>query len=75
MRIKLFVLLLLSAVMPVVAQTARMTGTVVDADTGNPVAGALVTLRQQGITVTTGPAGDFLISNAAPGNVSAQVIA
>ena len=75
MKLKLFIMLLLSAVMPVVAQSARMTGTVIAADTGNPVAGALVTLREQGITVTTGPAGDFLISNAAPGKVNAQVIA
>lgn len=68
-------MLLLSVAMPVIAQTARMTGTVVEADTGNPVAGALVTLSDQGITVTTGPAGDFLISNAAPGTVRALVIA
>ncbi|MCM1450469.1 MAG: carboxypeptidase-like regulatory domain-containing protein, partial [Clostridiales bacterium] len=75
MRLKLFVLLLLSATIPVLAQTARLTGSVVDADTGSPIAGALVTLREQGITVTTGPAGDFLISNASPGHVDALVIA
>ncbi|MDE7473859.1 MAG: TonB-dependent receptor [Muribaculaceae bacterium] len=75
MRIKLLVLLLLSAALPIVAQTARLTGVVTEADTGNPVSGALVTLPEQGITVTTGPAGDFLISNAAPGKVGALVIA
>ncbi len=75
MRLKLFVMLLLSAVLPVMAQSARLTGSVVDDDTGNPIAGALVTISEQGVTVTTGPAGDFLISNLTPGTVRGLVIA
>lgn len=67
MRFKLFLSLLLSAVLSSTAQTAVVTGSVIDADTGSPVAGAVVTIQDQGISVTTGPAGDFRISNARPG--------
>lgn len=68
MRIKLFMLMLLTAVFPILAQQATVKGTVVDAVTGNPVAGAAVMLNDQGTVVITGPAGDFSISNANPGN-------
>lgn len=67
MRIKLFLLLLLAAAFPMFAQQAAVTGIVVDAS-GNPVPGAIVMLNDQGTTVTTGPAGDFSISNAKAGN-------
>ncbi len=67
MRSKLFLSLLASAALPAVAQTAVVTGSVIDADTGSPVPGAVVTIQDQGISVTTGPAGDFRISNARPG--------
>lgn len=75
MKIKLFLIMVLAAVMPAIAQHASVSGSVVEADTGNGVAGAIVTLQEQGITVTTGPAGDFLISNAEPGAASLLVIA
>ncbi len=75
MRLKLFLMLLLSAAIPMVAQNASVKGNVVDADTGTPIAGALVTLHDKGITVTTGPAGDFLISNAPEGVVTVVAIA
>ncbi|MDE7407822.1 MAG: carboxypeptidase-like regulatory domain-containing protein, partial [Muribaculaceae bacterium] len=68
MRVRLFLLLLLSAVLPSLAQNATVTGTVVDASTGTPVAGAVVTLLQQGLKATTGPAGDFSISRASGGD-------
>ena len=67
MRIKLFLLLLLTVTVPALAQQA-IKGTVVDATTGNPVAGAAVMLNEQGTVVITGPAGDFSISNVNPGN-------
>ncbi len=67
MRIKLFLMLLLVAVMPALAQTASLTGRVVDADTGNPIAGATVSISGQGAMVTTGPSGDFSISNTKAG--------
>lgn len=68
MRLKLFLLMLLTATFPILAQQATVKGTVVDAVTGNPVAGAAVMLNDQGTVVTTGPAGDFSISNANPGS-------
>ena len=44
MRLKLFLLLLLTAVIPSLAQTTGVAGTVVDSNTGVPVAGATVML-------------------------------
>lgn len=67
MKFKLFLLMLLSAAIPAVAQTAAVQGVVVDASTGSPVSGATISIQNQGITVTTGPAGDFRISRALPG--------
>ena len=75
MRLKLFLSLLLSAMIPAMAQTAVVTGSVIDADTGSPVAGAVITIPDQGISVTTGPAGDFRISNARPGETVITVVA
>lgn len=75
MRFKLFLSLLLSAVLSSTAQTAVVTGSVIDADTGSPVAGAVVTIQDQGISVTTGPAGDFRISNARPGEAVLTIVA
>lgn len=59
MRIKLFLLALLSAVLPIVAQAATLTGVVVNSTSGNPVSGAYVTLRSTGIATMTGFNGDF----------------
>ena len=75
MRLKLFLLLLLSAALPTLAQSAGVAGTVVDAYTGQPVTGATVMLREQGLVVTSGPAGDFRISNAAAGDDYIMVVA
>lgn len=47
------------------APTASLSGTVLDDHNGAPVAGATVVVR--GVTVTTGTAGQFLISNLATG--------
>lgn len=75
MRFKLFLSLLLTAVLSTTAQTAVVTGSVIDADTGSPVSGAVVTIQGQGISVTTGPAGDFRISNARPGEAVISIVA
>ena len=75
MRLKLFLMLLLAAVFPSLAQTAGLSGRVVDASNGAPVAGAIVTLMGQDKSVATGPAGDFLISKALPGEVTVIVVA
>lgn len=75
MKLKLFPLMLLGAAVPSVAQTAAVSGTVVDAGTGAPVSGATISIQDQGITVTTGPAGDFRISTALPGETVLTVSA
>lgn len=67
--------MLLAAAFPSVAQTAAVSGTVIDASTGSPVSGATISIQEQGITVTTGPAGDFRISTALPGEAVLTVSA
>ncbi len=69
MKLKLFLMLLLSVALPTVAQKASVTGRVIDSATGNPVAGAIVRLGDKGTTVSTGISGDFSISNAPAGAV------
>lgn len=61
MRLKLFLLTLLAAVLPLAAQTSNVVGTVVNAQTGAPVTGAQVKLRNAGKSATTNFAGDFAI--------------
>ncbi len=75
MRLKLFLLLLLAVTLPSLAQSTGVAGTVVDSNTGAPVAGANVMLDTQGIYVTTGPAGDFRITNAKPGQDLLVIVA
>ena len=75
MRLKLFLSLIASAALPAMAQTAVVTGSVIDADTGTPIPGAVIAIPSQGITVTAGPAGDFRISNALPGEAVLQISA
>lgn len=68
MRLKLFLLLLLSATLPMMAQTAAVTGVVVNGSTGSPVTGASVILRSSGLTTATNFNGDFRINNVTPGH-------
>lgn len=68
-------MLLLTAVVPGLAQTASVTGRVIDATSGAPVQGAIVTLMGQDKSVATGYAGDFIISKALPGEVTIIVMA
>ena len=62
MRLKLFLLALLAAVLPMVAQTSNVVGVVVNGSTGAPVSGASVTLQQSGATATTNFSGDFSVT-------------
>jgi hypothetical protein len=75
MKFKLFLLMLLSAAIPALAQTAAVQGVVVDAGSGAPVSGATISIQDQGITVTTGPGGDFRISTARPGEALLSISA
>lgn len=75
MRLKLFLMFAASCALGAMAQTAVVTGSVVDADTGAPIPGAVITIPDQGISVTAGPAGDFRISNARPGEVVLNILA
>ncbi|MDE7402732.1 MAG: carboxypeptidase regulatory-like domain-containing protein [Muribaculaceae bacterium] len=76
MRIRLTLLVLLCALLPslALAQTG-IKGTVVDAQTGRPVADANLLLADQAIFVVSGPDGSFTISNAAPGSDVLEIIA
>lgn len=74
MRIKLTLLALLLSVMPSLAATG-LKGTLVNAQTGAPVADANILLGDQAIFVTSGSDGSFVISSAAPGKDVLKVIA
>ena len=67
MRLKLFLLLSLMTSFALLAQRTGVHGVVVDAKTGVTITGATVILDDQGTTVTTGPNGDFSITNATAG--------
>ncbi len=52
---------MLTVCLPALAQKTGVSGKIIDATTGNPVSGAIVMLNQQGLSVTTGPTGEFII--------------
>lgn len=66
MRLKLFLLALITAILPMAAQTPLVAGAVVNSETGAPVSGATVTLRGATTSATTNFNGEFSIS-ARPG--------
>ncbi len=68
MRLKLFLIVLLSAILPMAAQTANVVGVVVDGTSGNPVNGAQITLRSTGATAVTSFNGDFTLKDLAAGS-------
>ncbi len=68
MRLKLFLFMLLSAMLPMTAQTAAIVGKIVNATSGNPVSGATVALRDNGMSVRTNFNGDFRIEAPAGDN-------
>lgn len=67
MRLKLFLLLLLSATLPTLAQDIKLQGSVVDASTGAPIKGAVVTLHGQELGGLSDATGGFLIPGASIG--------
>lgn len=67
MRIKLFLLLSLFIALPALAQKTGVSGVVVSKVDKQPVAGAIVVLDNQNITVTTSFDGSFRIVNAKAG--------
>lgn len=73
MRSFLLLSCLITAAAPAIAQKAALSGTVVDANTGSPLKGVLVTLSPQGLKAVTGPNGDFLIQGAKPGDATVSV--
>lgn len=74
MRLKLFLLLMLLFSVPMFAQNTGLRGVVVDAESGLPISGASVILDGQNILVVTGPAGDFLITNAVKGTDQLSIV-
>lgn len=75
MRLKLFLLLTLFTTLPLLAQRAGVQGVVIDAKSGQPVAGATVMLDNQGNAATTGADGVFIIDDAYPGTDQLLVLA
>ena len=63
------ILLLLGILLPLTlsAQKAGIAGRVVDSESGNAIPGVRISLIGQDIQVTSGPSGDFSISNAQAG--------
>ena len=74
MRFKLTILTLLAAVLPVLAQTG-VRGTLVDGQTGRPIAKANILLTDQEIFVESGSDGTFQITNAQVGTDVLHIIA
>ena len=66
MKRKLLLLLSLLVSLSIFAQTG-LKGVVIDSKTGMPIAGATVILDEQGVSATTGPDGDFLLTGAVAG--------
>jgi hypothetical protein len=62
MRLKLFLLACIAAILPMVAQTSNLVGVVVNGSTGAPVNGATVTLRTSGAKANTNFSGDFSLN-------------
>ncbi len=60
--------LLLGAV-PAAAQTRTITGTVTDAETGQPLEGARVSVRGTALSTTSGAGGRFTLGNVPEGNI------
>lgn len=74
MRLKLFLFALLAAFLPLAAQNASVTGSVVNGTTGAPVSGAQVMLRASGSQTSTSFNGDFRMVNVPVGHEYIVVI-
>ncbi|MCH5219993.1 MAG: TonB-dependent receptor [Muribaculaceae bacterium] len=68
MRLKLFLLVLLTAFLPSLAQTSNVVGVVLNGSTGSPVSGAYVSLRGADKTVQSTFSGNFALSAEAGGS-------
>jgi hypothetical protein len=68
------VLLLLGVPQPVTAQARAVTGTITDARTGAPIAGAQVSIRDRGLGVLSSETGRFLIVNLPEGRLELRVL-
>jgi len=62
--------LLLGSLSPALAQTRTVTGTVTDAQTGQPLEGARVTVRGTALSTSTGATGQFTLGNVPAGDVT-----
>ncbi|MEO5579267.1 MAG: TonB-dependent receptor plug domain-containing protein, partial [Gemmatimonadaceae bacterium] len=58
---------------PAIAQTRTVTGTVTDAQSGEPLVGARVSVRGSTASVITGSSGGFTLANVPPGAVTISV--
>src|SRR5205814_4210185 len=56
-----------------VAQTRTVTGTVTDAETGQPLEGARVSVRGTALSTTTGAGGRFTLGNVPEGNIVVSI--
>ena len=74
MRLKFTILLLLSAMLPVLAQTG-IKGYVVDARSGRPVADANILLDTQGLFAASASDGSFQITGAQSGTDQLKIVA
>jgi len=65
--------LLLASIFPASAQTRTVTGTVTDAQTGQPLEGARVSVRGTGLSALTGANGRFTLGSVPAGDVTLTV--
>ena len=65
--------LLFGSVLPASAQTRTVTGTVTDAQTGQPLEGARVTVRGTTLSTATGATGRFTLGNVPAGDVTLTI--
>lgn len=64
---------LLLGSIPVAAQTRTVTGTVIDASTGQPLEGARVSVRGTTLTTTTGASGQFTLGSVPQSGVTITI--
>ena len=67
MRLKVFLLVLLAAILPSWAQTSNVVGVILNGSTGSPVSGAYISLRGACKTVQSSFSGNFAMSAPAGG--------
>ena len=65
--VKTFVIMTLFLAVPVAGQTGKITGKVLDQETGNPLPGVNVLLENTSMGAATDPDGDFVILDIPPG--------